>query len=291
MIALCIHGGAGNRQPSAEDGVLLAALESALDAGWALLESGASALDAVHVAIGVLEDEPLFNAGRGAALARDGSVELDAALMDGATARVGAVIGVRGIRYPIAAARAVLEHSEHVIMAGSGAERFALAHGCEPVEPTFFVTERSQRALERFQAQQKRVELGTVGAVALDAAGNLAAGNSTGGMTGKRPGRVGDTPIIGAGTYANKHVAVACTGHGEYFIRICAAMRLAMMVELTGATLDEAAHAVLDRVASLGGHGGLIALDVDGNLTMPFTTPSMARAWRRSDGSGGVAIF
>ncbi len=291
MIALCIHGGAGDRQPSADDTALESALSSALDAGWAVLETGGSALDAVQVAIGVLEDEPLFNAGRGAALALDGSVELDAALMDGATQRVGAVIGVRRVRYPIAAARAVLEHTEHVIMSGTGAEVFALAHGCDAVEPEFFVTDRAQKALERYRAHTSRTELGTVGAVALDANGNLAAGNSTGGVTGKRPGRVGDTPIIGAGTYANERVAIACTGYGEYFIRVGAALRLAMLVELTGCRLDDAARDVLERVTSLGGRGGLIALDADGHLAMPFTTTSMARAWRRSDGSSGVAIF
>ncbi|RMF35556.1 MAG: isoaspartyl peptidase/L-asparaginase, partial [Chlorobiota bacterium] len=266
MIALCIHGGAGDRTPSSDDPAICRALESALDAGWAVLESGGMALDAVQVAIGVLEDEPLFNAGRGAALTRAGTVELDAALMDGATQRAGAVIGVRSIRYPIAAARAVLEHAPHVVMAGEGAERFALAHGCEAVEPAFFVTERAQRALERFLAEQARVELGTVGAVALDIRGNLAAGNSTGGVTGKLPGRVGDTPIIGAGTYADRRVAVACTGYGEYFIRVGAALRLALLVELAGCPLEEAARQVLGAVTALGGRGGIIALDREGSI-------------------------
>ncbi|GBD06084.1 Isoaspartyl peptidase [bacterium HR20] len=291
MIALCIHGGAGDRTPSSDDAAICRALESALDAGWAVLESGGMALDAVQVAIGVLEDEPLFNAGRGAALTRAGTVELDAALMDGATQRAGAVIGVRSIRYPIAAARAVLEHAPHVVMAGEGAERFALAHGCEAVEPAFFVTERAQRALERFLAEQARVELGTVGAVALDIRGNLAAGNSTGGVTGKLPGRVGDTPIIGAGTYADRRVAVACTGYGEYFIRVGAALRLALLVELAGCPLEEAARQVLAKVSALGGRGGIIALDRDGTIAMPFTTASMARAWRRSDGTNGVELY
>lgn len=291
MIALCVHGGAGDRQPSADDARILRALEQALDAGWAVLETGGTALDAVQVAIGVLEDEPLFNAGRGAALALDGSVELDAALADGASLRAGAVIGVRRVRYPIAAARAVLDHSPHVIMAGDGAERFAIEHGCDPVEPAYFVTERARAALERYRQQHHRVELGTVGAVALDVRGHLAAGNSTGGVTGKLPGRVGDTPIIGAGTYADRRVAVACTGYGEYFIRVGAAMRLAMLVEMAECSVVEAADEVLAQVAALGGRGGMIALDSAGNVAMPFTTTSMARAWRRDDGSGGVALF
>lgn len=291
MIALCIHGGAGDRQPSPDDSRILEALNGALDAGWAVLETGASALDAVQVAIGVLEDEPLFNAGRGAALTLDGKVELDAALMDGATERAGAVIGIQRVRYPIAAARAVLEYAPHVVLAGEGAEQFALAHGCDPVEPSFFVTERAQQALERFRTQHKRVELGTVGAVALDERGHLAAGNSTGGVTGKLRGRVGDTPIIGAGTYANRTVAVACTGFGEYFIRAGAALRLALMVEMGAKPLEQAAEEVLAHITTMGGRGGLIALDGSGTIAMPFTTSSMARAWRRSDGCEGVALW
>lgn len=291
MIALCIHGGAGDRQPSPDDSRILEALNGALDAGWAVLETGASALDAVQVAIGVLEDEPLFNAGRGAALTLDGKVELDAALMDGATERAGAVIGIQRVRYPIAAARAVLEYAPHVVLAGEGAEQFALAHGCDRVEPSFFVTERAQQALERFRTQHKRVELGTVGAVALDERGHLAAGNSTGGVTGKLRGRVGDTPIIGAGTYANRTVAVACTGFGEYFIRAGAALRLALMVEMGAKPLEQAAEEVLAHITTMGGRGGLIALDGSGTIAMPFTTSSMARAWRRSDGCEGVALW
>lgn len=291
MIALCIHGGAGDRQPSPDDSRILEALNGALDAGWAVLEMGGSALDAIQVAIGVLEDEPLFNAGRGAALTLDGKVELDAALMDGATERAGAVIGIQRVRYPIAAARAVLEYAPHVVLAGEGAEQFALAHGCDRVEPSFFVTERAQQALERFRTQHKRVELGTVGAVALDERGHLAAGNSTGGVTGKLRGRVGDTPIIGAGTYANRTVAVACTGFGEYFIRAGAALRLALMVEMGAKPLEQAAEEVLAHITTMGGRGGLIALDGSGTIAMPFTTSSMARAWRRSDGCEGVALW
>lgn len=291
MIALCIHGGAGDRQPSSDDSHMLDALEDALEAGWAVLETGGSALDAVQVAIGVLEDEPLFNAGRGAALTLDGQIELEAALMDGAAERAGAVIGIRRVRYPIAAARSVLDYAPHVVMAGEGAEQFALAHGCEAVDPTFFVTARARAALEGFRCQHQRVDLGTVGAVALDARGRLAAGNSTGGVTGKLRGRVGDTPLIGAGTYANRTVAVACTGFGEHFIRVGAALRVALLVEIGGIPLDQAAQAVLERITTLGGRGGLVALDRAGTIAMPFTTSSMARAWRRSDGSYGVALW
>jgi beta-aspartyl-peptidase (threonine type) len=291
MMVLCVHGGAGQRRPSEETAHIEAAINSALDAGWAVVETGGSALDAVQVAIGVLEDEPLFNAGRGAALTIDGTVELDAALMDGATERAGAVIGVRRVRYPIAAARAVLEHGPHVIMAGEAAERFAWEHGCDRVEPEFFVTERALQSLAAFRARAERTEMGTVGAVALDSRGTLAAGNSTGGMVGKRSGRVGDTPIIGAGTYANRRVAVACTGHGEYFIRSGAALRLALLVERCGYSVDAAASEVLAHVTTLGGRGGIIALDSSGALALKFTTASMARGWRTSSGNSGVAVF
>lgn len=290
-LVLCIHCGAGDRSPSAEDERILHALRQALEAGWAVLVNGGSAIDAVQVAIGVLEDEPLFNAGRGAALARNGSVELDAALMDGATERAGAVIGIRRVRNPIMAARMVLEHAPHVVMAGTGAEEFALAHGCDSVDKEFFITERSRAALERYLHVHSQVELGTVGAVALDAYGRLAAGNSTGGITGKLPGRVGDTPIIGAGTYANQHVAVACTGYGEFFIRAAAAVRVTLMVELGGMPLQAACSAVLERIEQLGGRGGMVAVDKEGNLALPFTTSSMARAYRKSTGEELVALW
>ncbi|MCS7000952.1 MAG: isoaspartyl peptidase/L-asparaginase [Bacteroidota bacterium] len=290
MIALCVHGGAGDRQRSPDDEHLLRALREALDAGWAVLETGGSALDAVQVAIGTLEDEPLFNAGRGASLALDGAVELDAALMEGATERAGAVIGVQRVRNPIAAARAVLEHCPHVIMAGAGAERFAQEHGCDMVEPEFFITERARRALAH-ALERRQQQYGTVGAVALDMRGVLAAGNSTGGTSGKLSGRVGDTPIIGAGTYANQTVAVACTGEGEYFIRVGAALRLAMLVECASYALEHAATEVLQRVAQLGGRGGLIAIDRNGAIAMPFNTTSMARAWRTSQGDYGCALW
>lgn len=291
MIAICIHGGAGDRQPSGEDTQLLDAMQSALEAGWQVLASGGSALDAVQRAIEVLEDAPLLNAGTGAALTRDGTIELDAALMDGATEQAGAVVGVRRLRHPIAAARVVMEHSPHVIIAGESAEKLAAAYGCDIVDPEELITDRARAALERYLAREQRVELGTVGAVALDASGRLAAGNSTGGITGKLPGRVGDTPIIGGGTYANRRVAVACTGYGEYFIRVGAALRVALLHEVASLELSTACQKVLEHISALGGRGGIIALSTSGEIAMHCTTSSMARAWRRDDGYEGVALW
>jgi L-asparaginase / beta-aspartyl-peptidase len=259
-------------------------LEQALEAAYAQK----TALDAVTAAVVVLEDSPLFNAGRGSCLNSDGEVEMDASIMDGAALRAGAVAAVRRIRNPIRAARAVMEKSGHVLLAAGGAERFARQHGLKLEAPAYFRTEARLAALKK---NLKRHH-GTVGAVALDGAGNLAAATSTGGYTGKLPGRVGDSPIIGAGTYAdNRACAVSGTGYGEAFIRaavghdVCARMRYAR------ASLAAAAAAALRNVAALGGDGGLIAVDRRGNVAMPFNSQGMFRACIDRRGRRSVAIF
>jgi beta-aspartyl-peptidase (threonine type) len=250
MHAIAIHGGAGtlsaDRLTPENDRLYRAGLEHALRAGFAVLESGGSSLDAVTVAVQALEDDPLFNAGRGAVLAANGLHELDASIMDGRDLRAGAVTGLRHVRSPIELARLVMERSVHVMLAGTGAEEFALEHGLEPVPNSHFATERRRRELEALLAEQappkREALMGTVGAVALDAHGDLAAATSTGGMTGKKWGRVGDSPIIGAGTYAaNDCCAVSATGHGEYFIRAAVAHEIASLMRHKG--LDVAAAA------------------------------------------------
>src|SRR5690348_2023041 len=254
MLSIAIHGGAGAvpRTLTAErERQYRDALAAALDLGYAALEKGGSSLDAVTAAVRALEDNPLFNAGRGAALTRDGAAELDAAIMDGRQQRAGAVACVRNARNPIELARRVMEKSRHVLLVGAGAEEFALEEGFVPVPNEYFQTEERRRQLEYARQGQRVSELtgspqGTVGAVALDAAGNLAAATSTGGMTNKRSGRVGDSPIIGAGTYAKNGVcAVSATGHGEYFIRAVAAYHICSAVEYRGMTLEDAAREML----------------------------------------------
>ena len=251
---------------------------------------GASSLDAVVAAVRVLEDDPLFNAGRGAVYAANGTLELDASLMDGATLRAGAVAGVRHVRSPIELAWRVLEHSPHVMLAGQGAEEFALEQGMAPVPNSFFATDHRRRELERVlhgEPAGPESLTGTVGAVALDAHGNLAAATSTGGLTAKRWGRVGDSPIIGAGTYAaNDACAVSATGHGEYFIRLAAAHEIAALMRYRGLGVAEAASTVLRRVGELGGYGGVIAIARDGTIAMPFNSDGMLRGARtRAAGS------
>lgn len=322
---LVIHGGAGvivreNLSPDLE-AQYRAALAQSLAAGYAVLAAGGSALDAVVAAIRPLEDSPLFNAGKGAVLNADGRCELDASIMEGRTLAAGAVAGVTRIKNPITLARAVMEKSPHVLFTGAGAERFAeQIGGIDFVPNEYFQTERRRedlrRAQEREQAERaRRVDLGkpggplvrppegdeiaarehkwgTVGCVALDAQGNLAAGTSTGGLTNKRYGRVGDSPIIGAGTYAsNATCAVSATGHGEYFIRLGVARDIAAQMEYKGASLAEAATATLAKVTQLGGDGGVIAIDRDGRIALPFTTAGMYRAFRLSSGKEAIAIF
>jgi beta-aspartyl-peptidase (threonine type) len=302
MYAIAIHGGAGAlpRQllTDAREKAYRAGLESALDTGYAVLELGGTSLDAVSTAVRILEDDPLFNAGRGAALTRDGAAELDAAIMDGKHQRAGAVASVRHVRNPIDLARRVMEKSRHVLLVGLGAEEFALEEGVPLVPNEYFRTEERRQQLESTQHGHRVSELiaspqGTVGAVALDIDGNLAAATSTGGMTNKRQGRVGDSPIIGAGTYAKNGVcAVSATGHGEYFIRAVAAYHMCSAVERRGLTLEEAAREMLhDILRKLGGSGGIIAVGGGGQLVMDFSTEGMFRGARDSGGRREIAIY
>lgn len=301
MHGIVIHGGAGGLPARGftpdQDAALRASLATALDAGYALIEHGGSALDAVATAVRLLEDDPLFNAGRGAALTRTGRAELDAAIMDGRTLRAGAVAGVAHVRNPIDLARAVMEKSRHVLMVGAGAEEFALEQGFTLVPNEWFRTEARRHALARALQGESPSELapesrGTVGAVALDRHGDLAAATSTGGTTKKRPGRVGDSPIIGAGTYARNGIcAVSATGHGELFIRTVAAHDVCARMEYAGCTLAQAARAVLwERIAPLGGDGGLIAIDARGTIVMDFCSAGMFRAARSADGRREIAL-
>ena len=302
MHAIAIHGGAGTL-PRAEmtpdqEAAYRAGLAAALDAGYAVLEDGGTSLDAVTVAVRILEDDPLFNAGRGAVLTHEGTVELDASIMDGRTLAAGAIAGVAHIRNPVELARAVMEHSPHVMLIGAGAEEFAHTRNIAFVANDYFKTETRKAQLRRVLVGDTRPAnelsaLGTVGAVARDPAGNLAAAISTGRMTGKRYGRVGDSPIIGAGTYAdNGSCAVSATGHGEYFIRTAVAHDICARVAYGGATLQQAADAVvMDRLARMGGEGGIIAVDASGRVVMSFNSEGMFRGARSSEGMREVAIY
>ena len=302
MYSIAIHGGAGavprhtlspERESQYRDG-----LAAALDLGYATLERGGTSLDAVTAAVRSLEDHPLFNAGCGAALTRDGAAELDAAIMEGRQQRAGAVAAVRHVRNPVELARRVMEKSRHVLLVGAGAEEFALEEGMSLVPNAYFRTEERQAQLDSERRGQPLSDLvpaaqGTVGAVALDAAGNLAAATSTGGMTNKRQGRVGDSPIIGAGTYAKNDVcAVSATGHGEYFIRAVAAHHICAAVEYRGLTLREAVQELLHRkLRDLGGSGGIIAIDRNGLIVTDFSTEAMFRGSRDSSGLPRVDIY
>jgi beta-aspartyl-peptidase (threonine type) len=302
---LVIHGGAGVERKdfsAAEERAARAALTEALRQGHQALVAGKPALDAVTAAITVLENDPTFNAGRGAVFTHDGKNELDASLMDGATLRAGAVAGVHTVKNPILLSRAVMEHSPHVMMVGQGAEMFAAEQKIELVDPSYFRTEKRweqlQRALKEEAAGQAHADLetakhfGTVGAVALDNQGKLAAGTSTGGMTNKRYGRVGDSPIIGAGTYASDQCAVSGTGWGEYYIRLSVAHEICARMKYLKETPAQAGDEVIvKRVPELGGDGGGIVLSADGKAAMPFNTEGMYRGWIGADGVPHVAIF
>jgi len=308
-ITLVIHGGAGtisrgDMTPELEAGYR-STLEDALRTGHKLLKEGRSSVDAVEATIRVMEDSPLFNAGKGAVFTHNGTNELDAAIMDGRTMKAGAVAGVTIIRNPISAARAVMERSPHVMLIGKGAELFATSQGLEIVDPSYFWTERRWKQLQKalVEASEKKVgavdpagvdrKFGTVGAVALDAGGHLAAGTSTGGTTDKMGGRVGDTPVIGAGTYANdKSCAVSATGHGEFFIRYTVARDIAARMEFAQVSVGDAATQVIMRtLTEAGGTGGVIALDRNGNYAMPFNTTGMYRGVIGADGKPHVWIY
>ncbi len=287
MHAIAIHGGAGTLSAAdltpESDRAYRSGLERALRAGYAILERDGASLDAVVAAVQALEDDPLFNAGRGAVVAANGQHELDASIMDGRDLRAGAVAGVRHVRSPIELARLVMERSPHVMLSGPGAEEFALEQGLAPVANSYFATVRRRLELERMlhgEIEAGRESLmGTVGAVALDAHGNLAAATSTGGMTGKKWGRVGDSPIIGAGTYAaNDCCAVSATGHGEYFIRAAVAHEIASLMRYKGMGVAAAANeVVMNQLVRLGGDGGVIAIGRDGSIAMPFNSEGMLR--------------
>lgn len=319
---LVIHGGAGTIRKSQmspeKEKAYTDALNEALEKGSAILSKGGSALDAVEASIRIMEDNPLFNAGKGAVFTNEGKNELDASIMNGKTLGAGAVAGVTTIKNPISTARAVMEKSPHVMMVGKGAEQFAKEQGQEIVDPSYFYTEDRWKGLQRAKQedslqQNKKDTLkqthafseffysplgvggkyGTVGAVALDQHGNLAAATSTGGMTNKKFGRVGDAPIIGAGTYANnKTVAISGTGWGEYFIRLVMAKTISDMMEFGKIKLKQAAdEMVMKRLPAMGGDGGLIAVDKDGNIAMPFCTEGMYRGYMKEGGKKVIEIY
>lgn len=320
-ITIAIHGGAGNitaeNMTPQKEKAYHAALNKALEAGYAVLKNGGSSMDAVKAAIQYMEESPLFNAGKGAVFTNERKNELDASVMDGKDLRAGAVAGVSRIKSPVEAAIAVMQQSPHVLMAGKGAEQFAEEKGLEMVDPSYFYTKERMEELDRV-LQDKTTEseikkspksgirtdnsliftnegekFGTVGCVALDADGNLAAGTSTGGMTNKRFGRIGDSPIIGAGTYANNTTcAVSATGHGEYFIRSVVAYDISALMEYKGLSIHEAAdEVVMRKLPQKGGAGGVIALDAQGNIAMPFNTQGMYRGYIKGNGERETLIY
>ena len=307
ILRIAIHGGAGTilreNMTAEQEAAYHAKLEEALQAGYDVLERGGKSIDAVQAAIVVMEDSPLFNAGRGAVFTHDRANEMDASIMDGETLNAGAVAGVSIVRNPIRLAAAVKDHSPHVMLSGRGAEAFAKANDLEIVDRSYFETERRLRqldeALERESdataADRKSVDekFGTVGAVALDGFGNLAAATSTGGMTNKRYGRIGDSPIIGAGTYAdNASCAISATGHGEFFIRAAVAHDICARVAYLDIALQEAADAVImEKLVEMGGGGGIVGIDRHGNVVFSFNTPGMYRGSMGSDGNAATAIY
>jgi beta-aspartyl-peptidase (threonine type) len=301
---LVLHGGAGvwrNELTPERERESREAMRVALMVGHGILRTNGTSLDAVEAAIRVLEDSPVFNAGKGSVLTSEGTVEMDASIMDGAAKKAGAVASVKRIKNPITAARAVMEKSPHLMMVGEGAEAFAKEQGTRLVSPSYFITpfrkeqwERAKKkpAVRRTAEAEARDVIGTVGAVALDARGNLAAGTSTGGMLNKKFGRVGDSPIIGAGTYANNATcAVSATGHGEYFIRSVVAHDVSALMEYKGMSVRGASDEVIRKVGDLGGKGGFIALDRQGRVAMPFNTDGMFRGIIRANGEISIAVF
>lgn len=313
---MVIHGGAGTiekqHMTAEKEAAYTTALTEALQSGYDLLKAGKSSMDAVQAAVNVMENSPLFNAGKGAVFTNEGKNELDASIMDGKTLKAGAVAGVTNIKNPINAARAVMDKSEHVMMVGKGAELFAAANGCDTVPASYFFTQerwdqlqRTKRKEEIGRAAFRNVDIrkskisgisdvdrkfGTVGAVALDKAGDLAAGTSTGGMTNKRYGRVGDSPIIGAGTYCNNLTAgISSTGWGEYYIREVAANRVSALIELKNLSIEEATTQVIDEIGKMGGNGGIIGLDKSGKVAMTFNTSGMYRG--TVDENGKIAVY
>ena len=315
--AIVIHGGAGTilkkNLTDEKEKAYRDKLTEALNAGYTVLEKGGSSTDAVEAAINIMEDSPLFNAGKGAVFTNAETNEMDASIMEGKELNAGAVGGVSTIKNPISAARLVMEKSQHVMLTGEGANEFAKINGLEMVDSSYFFNQKRFDQLQKIKKTEetqldhieddegyiidpdslKDSKFGTVGAVALDKSGNITAATSTGGMTNKKYGRVGDSPIIGAGTYANnKTCGVSCTGHGEYFIRKVVAYDVSALMEYKGMSLQDAANYIInDKMIEFGGSGGLIALDANGNIAMPFNTKGMYRAYKKSSGETVVKIF
>lgn len=303
---IIIHAGAGSivpgRYTAEQEEMFREKLTEAINAGYEILENNGNSLDAVEATINILEDSQYFNAGKGAVFTANGLNELDASIMNGKSLEAGSVAGLRHIKNPISLARTVMEKSEHVMMVGDGAEQFATSNGFELVDSSYFFTQERWESLQRVKEKEKEEEghsainndykFGTVGAAALDKHGNLAAGTSTGGMTNKKYGRVGDSPIIGAGTYANnKTCAISATGHGEYFIRLNVTHDISAMMEYQNKSLKDAADDVIyNKLEKLGGDGGVIAIDKDGNIAMPFNTPGMFRGYKLK-GKDPVVLF
>lgn len=303
-VAIALHGGAGtierDRMSAEAEAEYRSFLDKAISDGYQQLLAGQEGLDVVVAIIQRMEDSPLFNAGKGAVYTWEGQHELDASIMHGALMDAGAVAGVTTVRSPIALARAVMEQSPHVMLASRGAEQFAAELGIPEVSADYFSTERRKRALESYKARKQAgvepevdYKFGTVGVVVLDSKGNLAAGTSTGGMTGKRWGRIGDAPVIGAGTYAdNRSCAVSATGHGEYFIRHTVARDICARMQFAGQSLQDAAESVImDELMVAGGDGGIVAVDADGHVSMVFNTPGMYRASVSGSGEKRIGIF
>ncbi|GAB1452833.1 isoaspartyl peptidase/L-asparaginase [Draconibacterium sp.] len=298
--AIVIHGGAGvmseekmNIERQAE---YKAKLDEALELGNKMLQEGAAAVDVVVKVINILEDSPLFNAGKGAVFTNDENVELDASIMEGKSLNAGAVAGVKDIKNPINAAREVMQNSEHVFLSGKGASEFAKKQGLEIVPNKYFYTDERHESLMQLKKQErertKKDNTGTVGCAVLDIHGDIAAGTSTGGMTNKKYGRIGDAPVIGAGTYANnKTCAVSCTGHGEYYIRLGFARDISALMEYKNMGVADACREEIKKLTELGGTGGVIAVDANGNIAMEFNTNGMFRGFIKSTGEKEIAIF
>jgi beta-aspartyl-peptidase (threonine type) len=306
-IAIVIHGGAGNIYkkylPDSLEQEYRSKLKEALLTGYEILESGGESIEAVKTVINIMEDSPLFNAGKGAVFTNSGTNEMDASVMDGESLNAGSVAGVKHIKNPINAAIEVMNNSPHVLLSGAGAETFAESRGVEIVDADYFYTEKRYEQLQRAKAREERqghqyeidkdYKFGTVGCVALDKFGNIVAGTSTGGMTNKRFGRIGDSPIIGAGTYANnKTCGISATGHGEYFIRAVVGHDISALMEYKGLSIQEAADEVIHKkLTKLGGEGGVIGLDATGNIMMSFNSNGMYRGYIKKDGKPNIYIF
>ena len=290
--SIAIHGGAGtitrkNMTPGKEN-AYRSKLKETLNVGYSILDKGGTSLDAVEATIRIMENSELFNAGKGAVFTNAGTNELDASIMDGSNLKAGAVARVKTVKNPISAARKVMEETWHVMLSGDGADKFAKEQGLDIVDPNYFYTQRRWDSLKKIQVEKH----GTVGCVALDKHGNLAAGTSTGGLTNKRWGRVGDSPIIGAGTYANNQTcAVSGTGQGEYFIRGNVAYDVSAIMEYKGKSVGEAAQNVIRKLSDMGGNGGIITMDSKGNISMPFNTAGMYRGFRKAGQAPEIFIY